>query len=71
MFPLKDGFSHQVLWLTPVIPALRRLRQKDCEFEAILGYIVHLRCYNSWRILISVRDSGTPKTLTHGMNKQW
>jgi hypothetical protein len=24
----------------PVIPALRRLRQEDREFEAVLGYIV-------------------------------
>jgi hypothetical protein len=24
----------------PVIPALGRPRQEDCEFEAILGYIV-------------------------------
>jgi hypothetical protein len=23
----------------PVIPALRRLRQEDCKFEASLGYI--------------------------------
>jgi hypothetical protein len=26
----------------PIIPALRSLRQKDCEFEASLGYIVRL-----------------------------
>jgi hypothetical protein len=24
----------------PVIPALRRLKQEDCEFKASLGYIV-------------------------------
>ena len=30
----------QVWWLTPLIPALKRLRQEDCyEFEASLGYI--------------------------------
>jgi hypothetical protein len=29
-----------VWWCTPVIPALRRLRQEDCEFKANLGYIV-------------------------------
>jgi hypothetical protein len=28
--------------LTPVIPALRRLKQEDVEFEARLGYMV--RC---------------------------
>jgi hypothetical protein len=27
----------------PVIPALRRQRQKDCEFEASLGYIAHFQ----------------------------
>jgi hypothetical protein len=26
-------------WCTPVFPALRRVRQGDCEFEASLGYI--------------------------------
>jgi hypothetical protein len=26
----------------PVIPALRRLRQEDCEFEISLGYTVRL-----------------------------
>jgi hypothetical protein len=26
-------------WHTPVIPALRRLRQEDCEFEASLGFL--------------------------------
>jgi hypothetical protein len=26
-------------WHLPVIPALGRLRQEDCEFEASLGYI--------------------------------
>jgi hypothetical protein len=25
---------------TPVIPAFRRLRQENCEFEVSLGYIV-------------------------------
>jgi hypothetical protein len=30
----------QVLWYMPVIPALWRLRQEDCEFEDSLGYIV-------------------------------
>jgi hypothetical protein len=32
----------QTWWLTSVIPALRRLRQKDHEFEANLDYIVRL-----------------------------
>jgi hypothetical protein len=30
----------QMWWCTPVIPALRRLRQEDQEFEASLGNIV-------------------------------
>jgi hypothetical protein len=29
----------QAQWHKPVIPALRRLRQEDCELEATLGYI--------------------------------
>jgi hypothetical protein len=29
-------------WYTPVIPGLGRLRQKDHEFEATLGYVVRL-----------------------------
>jgi hypothetical protein len=29
----------QVWWLTPVIPALGRLRQEGSEFEASLSYI--------------------------------
>jgi hypothetical protein len=29
-----------VWWCTPVIPALRRLREEDQELEASLGYLV-------------------------------
>jgi hypothetical protein len=29
-----------VRWYIPVIPALRRLKQKDLKFKASLGYIV-------------------------------
>jgi hypothetical protein len=32
--------SSQAWWFTPVIPALRRLRQEDHEFEASLDYII-------------------------------
>jgi hypothetical protein len=28
-----------VWWCTPLIPALERLRQKNLEFQASLGYI--------------------------------
>jgi hypothetical protein len=31
-----------VWWLTPVIPALGKLRQEDYKFEASLGYISRL-----------------------------
>jgi hypothetical protein len=27
------------MWYTTIIPALRRMRQKDPEFEASLGYV--------------------------------
>jgi hypothetical protein len=34
------GFSEREAgWYIPVIPALKRLRQGDCKFEARLGYI--------------------------------
>jgi hypothetical protein len=32
--------SSRAWWCIPVIPALGRLRQKDHEFRASLGYIV-------------------------------
>jgi hypothetical protein len=37
----KDGLS-QARWLTPVIPALGKLRQKDSKFEASLGHVAGL-----------------------------
>jgi hypothetical protein len=36
----KKEFSSWAWWHKPVIPELWRLRQEDCEFEVILGYIV-------------------------------
>jgi hypothetical protein len=33
-------WKNQVWWSTPVIPALRRLRQEDWMLAASLGYIV-------------------------------
>jgi hypothetical protein len=38
---LKFAHKGQAYWCTPVIPALRRLRQEDCEFWASLGYITY------------------------------
>jgi hypothetical protein len=35
-----DDKPHWVWWFVPVIPALRRLRQKHQEFHASLGFIV-------------------------------
>jgi hypothetical protein len=32
----------------PVIPALGRLRQEDCEFQARLGYIANF-CLKEWK----------------------
>jgi hypothetical protein len=32
-------YTHQAWWDTPVIPALRRLRQEDHKFEVNLDYI--------------------------------
>jgi hypothetical protein len=40
LFSLKIIVLGQVWWCVPVIPALRRLRQKNCEFEASLDYTV-------------------------------
>jgi hypothetical protein len=34
----KLGFS-QAWWCTPILPALRRLRQEDWKFKDSLGYI--------------------------------
>lgn len=43
--------QNSILVMTlPIIPALRRLRQEDCEFKAILGYIESLgmACVALW-----------------------
>jgi hypothetical protein len=37
MLKLENNVKSQTCWCTPVIPALRRLRQEDCKFEASLG----------------------------------
>jgi hypothetical protein len=36
----KNTWRNQVWWCTPVIPALRRLRQEDHELKASLNYIM-------------------------------
>jgi hypothetical protein len=33
----------RIWWYTPVIPALRRLRQEDLKFQARLGYLMNSR----------------------------
>jgi hypothetical protein len=35
----KRSMSSQAWWHTPVILALRKLKEDDCEFETSLGYI--------------------------------
>jgi hypothetical protein len=35
--------SIQVWWFTSIIPALKRLRQEDLKFEAIMGFPVNLK----------------------------
>jgi hypothetical protein len=35
--PRKTDFMGQVWWYIPAVPALRKLRQEDGEFKAILG----------------------------------
>jgi hypothetical protein len=37
-----------VWWLTPVIPALGKLRQEDCKVEASLSYRVRPCLKNEW-----------------------
>jgi hypothetical protein len=35
-------WSCPVWWCIPTIPALKRLRQEDCEFQTRLGYLARL-----------------------------
>jgi hypothetical protein len=35
--------NFQAWWYTSAIPALRRMKQEDCEFAGSLSYIIHLR----------------------------
>jgi hypothetical protein len=39
---LKDNLENRARHYTPVIPALRKLRQEDHKFEASLDYILRL-----------------------------
>jgi hypothetical protein len=41
----------EVWWHTAVIPALRRLRKKECKFKANLDYIVYVYIYGMERFL--------------------
>jgi hypothetical protein len=41
--PIYQNFkTSKAGWVTPLIPALKKLREKDLEFEANLGYIGRL-----------------------------
>jgi hypothetical protein len=39
---LKINFYDEAQWFTPIIPAFRRQRQEDYEFEISLGYVAKL-----------------------------
>jgi hypothetical protein len=39
-------FHHWSEWHTPIIPALGRLRQEDCEFSIYLCSVIKARKYN-------------------------
>jgi hypothetical protein len=42
--------GNQAWWHTPIIPALRKLRQEYCEFEARQGYMVRPVSKNKKRL---------------------
>jgi hypothetical protein len=42
----KKWYIKLAWWFTPIIPALRQLRQKDHKLEAKLGYIARLSLKN-------------------------
>jgi hypothetical protein len=44
-------------WCIPVIPTLTRLKQKDREFKASLGYMVRLCLKKKKRISLFQRDA--------------
>jgi hypothetical protein len=44
---LQDLILQLVWWHTPIISALGRLKQEDCEFEGSLGYMAK-PCLNTY-----------------------
>jgi hypothetical protein len=48
-------------WFMPIIPALERLRQEDCEFQVSLGYIARpvTKFFKRWGISRMLASQGS------------